>query len=139
MNQHGEEKAGNHQHKKKLVPKKWLGAVEVKEGRTFAEDLLEDVGQREVEEVHGHALASEINFVEISFEFREIYDSRSGASKANIARKFRLNLNYFQYVMILIERSHLSNMNLALVCRCRIYLVLCKVGSSYLVPFHLFC
>ena len=25
--------------------------------RTFAEDLLEDVGQREVEEVHGHGLA----------------------------------------------------------------------------------
>ena len=42
---------------------------------------------------------SEINFVEISFEFREIYDSRKGARKANIARKFRLNLKSIQYVM----------------------------------------
>ena len=52
---------------------------------------------------------SEINFVEISFEFREIIDSRRVAIKAKIVRNFRLNLKTNQFIMVLLEEINYTS------------------------------
>ena len=57
----------------------------------------------------GDPMTSEINFVEISFEFREIIDSRRVAIKAKIVRNFRLNLKTNQFIMVLLEEINYTS------------------------------